>query len=68
MSTGTVRVLNHQPAAVWVEELRGAGYVVDVRPLRTPADLKAIGRVSGSRPGAVPPTGERLGWRPQPWV
>ncbi len=43
MSTATVRVLNYHPAAVWVEQLREGGYVVDVRPLRTPADLKAIG-------------------------
>ena len=43
MSTATVRVLNHHPGAVWLEQLRAAGYVVDVRPLRTPADLKALG-------------------------
>ncbi len=43
MPTATVRVLNYHPAAVWVEQLRAAGYAVDVRPFRTPADLKAIG-------------------------
>ena len=43
MSTPTVRVLNYHPAAVWIEQLRAGGYVVDMRPLRTPADLKAIG-------------------------
>ena len=43
MPTASIRVLNYRPAAVWVEQLRGAGYVVDVRPLRTPADLRAIG-------------------------
>ena len=47
MPTATVRVLNYHPAAVWVEQLRGAGCVVDVRPLRTPADLKAIGEDPG---------------------
>ena len=50
MATATVRVLNYHPAAVWIEQLRAAGYAVDVRPLRTPADLKAIG---GDPPAAV---------------
>ena len=43
MPTTSVRVLNYHPAAVWAERLRAAGYAVDVRSLRTPADLKAIG-------------------------
>ena len=43
MSTAPIRVLNYHPAAVWIEGLRASGYAVDVRPLRTPADLKAIG-------------------------
>ena len=44
MSTPPIRVLNYHPAAAaWVERLRAAGYAVDVRPLRTPADLKALG-------------------------
>lgn len=43
MATPPVRVLNHHPDAAWVERLRAAGYAVDARPLRTPADLKAIG-------------------------
>ncbi len=43
MSTPGIRVLSYRPAAAWVERLRAGGYAVDVRPLRTPADLKAIG-------------------------
>ena len=43
MSTPGIRVLGYRPAAAWVERLRAGGYAVDVRPLRTPADLKAIG-------------------------
>ncbi len=50
MSAAPIRVLNHHPDAVWIERLRAAGYAVDVRPLRTPADLKAIGE---DRPAAV---------------
>ena len=50
MSTSRIRVLNYHPAAVWIERLRASGYAVDVRPLRTPADLKAIGE---DRPAAV---------------
>ena len=43
MATPSIRVLSYHADAVWIEQLRAAGYVVDVRPLRTPADLKAIG-------------------------
>ena len=43
MSTPGIRVLGYRPAAAWVERLRAGGYAVDVRPLRAPADLKAIG-------------------------
>ncbi len=50
MSTPGIRVLNYRPAAAWVERLRAGGYAVDVRPLRAPADLKAIG---GDPPAAV---------------
>ena len=45
MPTQRVRVLNdHAGAEAWIDRLRRAGYDVDARPLRTPADLKAIGR------------------------
>ena len=44
MSTAPIRVLNYHPAAIWTERLRAGGYEVDVRPLRAPADLKALGK------------------------
>ncbi len=50
MPAGPIRILNHRPGAVWIERLRAGGYAIDVRPLRTPADLKAIG---ADRPAAV---------------
>jgi len=40
-----IRVLNgHAGSATWIERLREAGYDVDARPIRAPADLTALGR------------------------
>jgi hypothetical protein len=40
-----IRVLNaHGDAETWIERLREAGYEVDTRAIRRPADLKALGR------------------------
>ena len=34
----------HAESETWLERLREAGYDVDARPIRTPGDLKALGR------------------------
>ena len=67
MPRQSIRVLNrHAGSETWIERFREAGYDVEVRPIRAPGALEALGR---DEPAAVaidlacaPAHGRASGW------